>query len=322
MASPSSVFTELVTSTLRNHPSEIADNVSQNNALWRYLKRKGKIDLEDGGYEIVRNLDYANNSTYQRYSGYDTLNIGQTQVLTAAKYDWMQAAVNVTASGRELRMNSGDNAIFNLSKAKLKNAVRTAANYMSIDVYSDGALTNQMGGLAYIIQSNGQGTVGGINSATYTFWRNQFLEATGTNLVTKSNIKGFMNTLYLSLVRGADKPDLIVSSHDFFAMYWESLQDQQRYTNDKDEATAGFRALKYVDADVIFDSNSNFSTTAEKMYFLNTDYLGLVVHRDANWSQMDDKVSVNQDAVVIPMLWMGNLVCSNRSLQGLLLDAS
>jgi len=322
MTSPSATFTELVTSTLRNHPSEIADNVSQNNALWRYLKRKGKIDLEDGGYEIVRNLDYANNSTYQRYSGYDTLNIGQTQVLTAAKYDWMQAAVNVTASGRELRMNSGDNAIFNLSKAKLKNAVRTAANYMSIDVYSDGALTNQMGGLAYIIQANGQGTVGGINSTTYSFWRNQFLEATGTNLVTKANIKGYMNTLYLSLVRGADKPDLIVSSHDFFAMYWESLQDQQRYTNDRDEATAGFRALKYVDADVIFDSNSNFSTTAEKMYFLNTDYLGLVVHRDANWSQMDDKVSVNQDAVVIPMLWMGNLVCSNRALQGILLDAS
>lgn len=322
MTSPSATFTELVTSTLRNHPSEIADNVSQNNALWRYLKRKGKIDLEDGGYEIVRNLDYANNSTYQRYNGYDTLNIGQTQVLTAAKYDWMQAAVNVTASGRELRMNSGDNAIFNLSKAKLKNAVRTAANYMSIDVYSDGALTNQMGGLAYIIQANGQGTVGGINSTTYSFWRNQFLEATGTNLVTKANIKGYMNTLYLSLVRGADKPDLIVSSHDFFAMYWESLQDQQRYTNDRDEATAGFRALKYVDADVIFDSNSNFSTTAEKMYFLNTDYLGLVVHRDANWSQMDDKVSVNQDAVVIPMLWMGNLVCSNRALQGILLDAS
>jgi hypothetical protein len=322
MASPSAVFTELVTSTLRNHPSEIADNVSQNNALWRYLKRKGKIDLEDGGYEIVRNLDYANNSTYQRYSGYDTLNIGQTQVLTAAKYDWMQAAVNVTASGRELRMNSGDNAIFNLSKAKLKNAVRTAANYMSIDVYSDGALTNQMGGLAYIIQTNGQGTVGGINSTQNTFWRNQFLEATGTNAVTKANIKGFMNQLYLSLVRGADKTDLIVSSHDFFAMYWESLQDQQRYVNDKDEATAGFRALKYVDADVIFDSNSNFSTTAEKMYFLNTDYLGLVVHRDANWSQMDDKVSVNQDAVVIPMLWMGNLVCSNRALQGILLDAT
>ncbi len=317
MASPNSTFTELVTSTLRNHPSEISDNVSTNNALWRYLKRKGKIDLEDGGYEIVRNLDYANNSTYQRYSGYDTLNIGASEVLSAAKYDWMQAAVNVTASGRELRSNSGDNAIFNLSKARLKNAVRTAANYMSIDVYSDGALTNQMGGLASIIQTNGQGTVGGINSATYTFWRNQFYEC--PTAPSKTTIKTHMNTLYLRQVRGADKPDLIVSSHDFFSFYWESLQDLQRYAS-SDEATAGFRALKYVDADVIFDSNSNFSTTAEKMYFLNTDYLGLVIHRDANWSQLDDKMSVNQDAVVIPLLWMGNLVCSNRSLQGILID--
>ena len=262
MASPNSTFTELVTSTLRNHPSEISDNVSTNNALWRYLKRKGKIDLEDGGYEIVRNLDYANNSTYQRYSGYDTLNIGASEVLSAAKYDWMQAAVNVTASGRELRSNSGDNAIFNLSKARLKNAVRTAANYMSIDVYSDGALTNQMGGLASIIQTNGQGTVGGINSTTYTFWRNQFYEC--PTAPSKTTIKTHMNTLYLRQVRGADKPDLIVSSHDFFSFYWESLQDLQRYAS-SDEATAGFRALKYVDADVIFDSNSNFSTTAEKM---------------------------------------------------------
>jgi hypothetical protein len=317
MPSPNATFTELVTSTLRNHPSEISDNVSTNNALWRYLKRKGKIDLEDGGYEIVRNLDYANNSTYQRYSGYDTLNIGASEVLSAAKFDWMQAAVNVTASGRELRSNSGDNAIFNLSKARLKNAVRTAANYMSIDVYSDGALTNQMGGLASIIQTNGQGTVGGINSTTYTFWRNQFYEC--PTAPSKTTIKTHMNTLYLRQVRGADKPDLIVSSHDFFSFYWESLQDLQRYAS-SDEATAGFRALKYVDADVIFDSNSNFSTTAEKMYFLNTDYLGLVIHRDANWSQLDDKMSVNQDAVVIPLLWMGNLVCSNRSLQGILID--
>ncbi len=318
MATPSATFTELVTSTLRNHPSEISDNVSQNNALWRYLKRKGKIDLEDGGYEIVRNLDYANNSTYQRYSGYDTLNIGASEVLTAAKFDWMQAAVNVTASGRELRMNSGDNAIFNLSKARLKNAVRTAANYMSIDVYSDGALTNQMGGLAYIITADGTGIVGGINSTTWTFWKNQFYEC--PTAPSASTIKTHMNTLYLRQVRGADKPDLIVSSHDFFTFYWASLQDNQRYVDNASEATAGFQSLKYVTADVIFDSNSNFSVTAEKMYFLNTDYLGLVVHRDANWSQLDDKMSVNQDAVVIPMLWMGNLVCSNRSLQGLLMD--
>lgn len=321
MPSPNSVFTEMVTTTLRNHPSEVSDNVSANNALYSRLKKRGKIKALSGGYEIVRPLDYAENATYQRYSGFDTLNVNASDVLTAAKYDWVQAAINVVASGRELRMNSGKEQLIDLAAARLKNAQRTAANNMSIDLYSSGALANQMGGLAHIIQTNGQGTVGGINSTTYTFWRNKFREATGTNTISKSTIKGEMNALYLDLVRGSDKPDLVVSSHDFFAMYWESLQDLQRYA-ESDSATAGFKSLKYVDADVIFDANSNFATTAERMYFLNTNYLEMVEHREARWTTMDEKMSVNQDGVVIPLLWMGNLTCSNRALQGILIDAA
>jgi len=282
---------------------------------------KNQIQKVDGGYELVEPLDYAENSTYTRYSGYDALDIGASDVLTAAKYDWVQAAISVTASGRELRMNSGKNQIVDLAKARLKNAMRTAANNMSVDLYSSGSLSNQMGGLSHIIQTNGQGTVGGINSGTYTFWRNQFQEASGTNAVTKSNIKEEMNTLWLTCVRGTDRPDVIVSTHDFYAAFWESLQDLQRYAS-ANEATAGFESLKYKNADVIFDSNDNFSTTGERMYFINSNFLKLKVHRDANWNQLDEKMSVNQDAVVIPLIWQGQLCCSNRSLQGILIDAS
>lgn len=321
MASPNATFTEIVTTTLREHPSEITDNVSDHNALLRRMKKRGNIKKIDGGYEIVRPLDYAENGTYQRFSGFDTLNVAASDVLSAAKFDWTQAAIHVTASGQQLRMNAGGNRIADLAKARLKNAIRTAANYQSIDLYSSGALTNQMGGLAHIVTNDGTGTVGGIVAGTYDFWKNQFYEAPSSNAVSKSNIKGYMNTLWLRCVRGTDKPDLIVSSHDFYSYYWESLQDLQRFAS-ADKAEAGFPELKYNTADVVFDSNSNFSTTAEKMYFLNTDYLEMVVHRDADWSQMDDKMSVNQDAVVIPLLWMGNLVCSNRALQGVFIDAA
>lgn len=321
MPSPNSVFTEMVTTTLRNHPSEVADNVSKNNALYSRLKQRGKIKKLSGGYEIVRPLDYAENSTYQRYAGYDTLNVQASDVLSAAKYDWVQAAVHITASGRELRMNNGKEQIIDLAAARTRNAMRTASNNMSLDLYSDGSLTNQMGGLAHLIQNAGTGTVGGINSSTYTFWKNKFYEAPGTNTVTKSNIKGYMNALWLQLVRGADKPDLLVSTHDFFSFYWESLQDLQRYAS-AESATAGFQSLKFVTADVIFDDNANFATTGEKMYFLNTEYLEMVVHRDANWQTLDEKMSVNQDAVVIPIIWQGQLTCSNRALQGVLIDAA
>lgn len=320
MATPSTTFTEMVTTTLRNHPRAISDNVSDHNALYNRLTKKGKVTKLDGGYEIVRPLDYAENATYQRYSGYDTLNVSASDVLTAAKYDWCQAAIHVTASGRELRMNSGSNALIRLTKARMQNAMRTGSNNMSLDLYSDGALPNQMGGLAHLIQTNGQGTVGGINSGTWPFWRNQFKEATGTNAVSKTTIQTEMNALWLLCVRGGDKPDLGVFSHDFFQAYWEKLQDLQRFTQ-SDSAASGFTSVKFMTMDVIFDNNANFTATAERAYFLNTDYLELCVHEDADWTIDDEKVSVNQDAVVIPVLWMGNLVCSNRSLQGILIDA-
>ena len=324
MASPHSTFTELVTTTLREHPTEIADNVSDHNAFYRRIKQKGQIETLDGGYEIVRPLDFQENSTYQRFSGFDTLNVGQSNVLSAAKYDWVQAAVHVVASGEELRKNSGKNQLINLMKARVRNAIRTAANNMSVDLYSSGALVNQMGGLTHVIQNAGTGTVGGIDSSVYTFWQNQFREMAGSGTWSKSTIKGDMNAIWLSCVRGTDQPDLLISTHDFYAAYWESLQDNARYNDPGANSTAnpGYAALKYVNADVIFDSNTNFATTGEKMLFLNTKYLWLSVHKQANWTQMDDKVPTNQDAVIIPIIAQMQLTCSLRQVQGVLIDAS
>lgn len=319
MPSPNATFTEMVTTTLRNHKRMLVDNVSANNALLRLMKEKGKIRTESGGYEIVLPLDYTENATYQRYSGYDTLNVSASDVLSAAKYDWAQVAIHVTASGRELRMNNGPERMINLVKARIQNAMRTAANNFSVDLYSSGSLTNQIGGLSHLIQTNGEGTVGGINAATYTFWKNKFKEMTGTG--TYASIQADMNALWLDLNRGTDKPDLIVMTHDLYAAYEATLQDNQRYADAKMGAL-GFEALKYKSAPVVFDSNSNFTTTGERAYFLNTDYLYLIEHPDARWTEDDEKVPVNQDAVVIPIYWMGQLVTSQRSLQGIMIDAS
>lgn len=319
--SPSTVFTEMVSTTLRNTATEVVDNVSANNALLRRMKSNGNIKTEDGGYEIQIPLEYDANTTYQRYSGYDPLNVSASDVITSAKYDWQQISLYVSASGREIRMNSGENQMIGLVKTRVRNAKHTAANGLSVDIYSDGSLTNQIGGLAQLIPTTGLGTVGGINSSTFSFWRSKVSEIAGTNAWSKSTLKGYMNQLWLQLVRGTDMPDLLVSSQDFYSAYEEGLQDNQRYMS-ASSASAGFESLKFKSADIIFDSNANFGTTAEKMYFLNTKYLYLVQHSQAQWTQDDDRKPVNQDAVVIPMFWMGNLVCSNRALQGVLIDAA
>ena len=53
-------------------------------------------------------------------------------------------------------------------------------------------------------------------------------------------------------------------------------------------------------------------------YAVNTDYLELVAHEDADMDIFPELRSVDQDAVITPVLFQGNLVCSNRALQGVM----
>lgn len=325
MASPNAIFTELVSTTFRKHGKDIKDNVSKNNALLRQLTTKGMIRKEDGGLSIVAMLDYANNSTYQRYSGYDVLNISASEVISAAEYQWRQIAINVVASGLELRTNSGDSRIVSLAKARMKNAIRTFKNNFSADVYSDGTLPNQIGGLQALVSDTGGGVIGGIDSAVWPFWRNIVQSAAaplqGGGAITPglTTMESLMLPLWLALTRGDDVPGIIVADNNYFSFYEQSQTSIKRYTNDggaAGKAAGGFTSLKYKTADVIFDGGSGIPIN--HMYFLNDDYFEEVVHKDADMAVMDELKPFNQDAAVIPVLWMGNLICSNRSLQGVL----
>ena len=321
MASPNAVFTELVSTTFRKHRKEIVDNVSKNNALLRRIYDKGQVRKEDGGLTITAPLDYAENGTYQRYSGYDVLNIGASEVISAAEFQWRQIAINVVANGMELRTNSGDSRIINLVKSRMKNAMRTFKNNFSADVYSDGSLANQINGLQALVANAGTGTVGGIDSSAWTFWRNKVqsaaapLQGGGAIVPGPTTIESLMLPLWLSLTRGDDQPDLIVMDNNYFTFFEQSQTSIKRYT-DETKANAGFVSLKYKGADVIFDGGSGIPTNTA--YFLNTDYLELVVHKDADMTVMDELKPYNQDAAVVPVLWMGNMTVTNRALQGVM----
>lgn len=318
MVSPNSTFTDIVTLSLRDHPSVIADNATAHNGFLKYLKMHDGFEMVDGGYEIARPVEF-DTLNYQRYSGADVLSVSGKDLFTAVKVSWCQAAVMVTSTGLETRIqNAGSNQIASLIKARMANAKKSAANNQSIDVYSNGSLSNQIGGLALILQTTGGGSYGGIDGDTYTFWNNKVREC-ATAPASAITFVADMNALWLDVKRGTDQPHVIIMSHDFFAFYEGYQQTLQRYTR-ADKGGSGFDTLVYKGVDVIHDSNSNFSTTAERGYFLNLDYFKFVVHSGTNWTTMPGRTSINQDAEVVPLFWAGNIVCTNRALQGLLKD--
>lgn len=319
MPSPNATFTELVSTTFRNHAKDIKDNVSKNNALYRRLVDKGSPRKEDGGLTIVTPLDYANNSTYQRYSGYDVLNVGASDVISAAEFQWRQIALNVVASGLELRTNSGGSKIINLVKSRMKNAIRTFKNNFSADLYSDGTLPNQIGGLQVLVSDAGTGTVGGIDSSTWAFWQNTVIDASALSVTpSATTIEGdLMLPAWLATDRGPDDcVDLIVADSNYYSFFEKSQVSFKQY-NDTQSGGAGFNSLRYKKANVVYDGGSGIPTN--RMYFLNTAYLSLISHPDADLTVMDEMRPINQDGAVTQILWMGNLTVSNRKQQAVIL---
>ncbi len=224
-------------------------------------------------------------------------------------------------NGLELLKNSGREKVIDLLEARIKNAEKTMLNNLSTGVYSDGTGTGgkQIGGLQLLVSDAGTGTVGGINSTTYPFWQNQVYDFSANGVAASAlTIQDAMNSLYLATSRNRDAVDLIVADNTYFGYYWKSLQAIQRVTDDK-LASAGFQTLKFMGADVVYDGGFAGSAPSAHMYFLNTNYIKFRPHRDRNMVPMNpDRFSVNQDAMVKLIGWAGNMTCSNRSLQGVI----
>lgn len=329
MAIPSTTMTEIVTTTLRNRTGKLADNVTKNNALLNRLKKKGNVKTVSGGRTIVQELEYAENGTYKRYSGYEALNISPSDVFTGAEFNYAQAAVAVSISGLEQIQNSGDDAIIDLLESRIKNASRTLTNNIAIDCYSDGTADGgrQIGGLQLLVSKTpSTGTVGGIDRSTTigTFWRNiAFSGVTNGGAATSSaNIQSYMNQTALQIVRGTDSADLIVADNNYYRFYLESLQAIQRIQS-TDMAASGFTSLMYYGAgkaaDVVLDGGVGGGAPTNTMYFLNTDYIFFRPHVDRFFTPLgDDRYAVNQDAMVKLVGFAGNMTLSNGKLQAVL----
>lgn len=314
MATPN--LSEIATTTLEARSGKIRDNVSKNNAILMKLSEKAEQPV-DGGRLIYEELSFTENPNGQWYSGYDTLSVAATDVLTAAEYQWKQYAVPVTMSGLEELQNSGEEQVLNLLAKRIEVAESTMANALSQGLYGDGTGSGgkTLTGLdAAVPQNPTTGIYGGINRTTYPFWRSQLRDPASTP--TTSTIYAEMLALWVSCCRGADRPNLIMAGNTIYQTYVASLQTQQRFTDSK-MADAGFTNVLFMNAPVVLDGGIGGYATATDMYFLNTKYLHWRPHSNRNMKPIGKRrFATNQDAFVEILGFAGNLTCSGAQFQG------
>ena len=314
MANPN--FTDMITTTLQGYSRQLADNVTNHNALLRAMDKKGNKKVATGR-SIVQEIEYEENSTVMFYSGAEILDISASETFTAAEFNYKQLAGNVVITGLEEIQNSGKEAVHNLLRSRIRNLEKSLKNTMATSLYATGAGSagKDIGGLQLLVADVNTNTVGGIDANANAWWRNQVYDfSTNSVVASATTIQAAMNTMYLDTVRGADRTDLIVADRNYYTFYWESLQANQRFTDDK-EAGAGFTNVVYHgNIPVIYDDQC----PTNHMYFLNTDYLFMRPAKGREFVPLGEKSAVNQDALVMPVVWAGNMTVSNRARQGVI----
>ena len=311
---------DIVATTIEKRTKKIQDNVRLNNALLTYIEDRGNTRTFSGGSLIYEELSFAENSNAGWYSGYDQLPVAAQDVLSAAQYDIKQAAVPVVISGLDELKNSGPEQMIDLMEGRMKVAEATMANLIAAAIYSDGTAAGgkQLIGLdAMVPVTPTTGVYGGIDRATWTFWRSK---VTNAGALTSATIQAAMNQMWADLVRGMDRPDLLVMDNLFWTMYMSSLQPQQRFTDPK-KANLGFETVKFQSADVVLDGGIGGFATQNTCFFLNTKFMYYRPHSKRNQVPLSPnrRYAINQDAEVQILAFAGNMTCSGAQYLGRLI---
>jgi hypothetical protein len=269
------------------------DNIFTSRALFYALGKKGFKEEADGGRLIEFTIQYAENSTFKSYGEFEQLDTTRIDVFDCARYDWKIAAGTVIYSELERLRAQASNQKFDIIAEKLNNGKDSHIANLNRQMWSDGTGngSKDIGGLQSIIAASPtSGTVGSINRASFSFWRNR------QNLGTKSatafdNLRSSWTTTYNQCSLGGLKkqPTSVLTSRTVFEGYEGTLTSLIRYKSDqqKNYGDAAFLndALQFKGAPVFYDEDA----VSDSAFFLNDDYLK-VVYLKGGWMKMYPEV--------------------------------
>jgi hypothetical protein len=337
-------YDALLSTTLFNYRRTMADNIGVDNVLLYVLQRSanGWKEVSDIGERAAFPLMYELGSP-DSYDGYDQLHIVPMDGMTDAFFDWRQASVAITISGKEEKQNRGEARIINLLEKKIMQAELglkewfAKALFQGLGVIDGASITS-----AYVSPTNGSSfvdpvplivakdptasvTVGSINQNTNTWWRNKYKSSSAS---TVAAFRAELRNLYNQCTKGTGgRPDLHITDQTTHELYEQSLEGMvanPSYT----KADIPFDTVVFKKRPVAWDERMpDFQTpvagncdTKGTWLMLNTEHLGVQVQSETNFAPTPFVKPENQDAKSSHILWLGAFGSNNRRKQGVLFN--
>lgn len=299
-------YSDITSTTLKHYEKKMYDNIFKKYPLTEKLMSSGQIEEFDSGEKIFIPLEYGENDTVAWIAKNGTISTDPQDLFTAAEDDWRILAGTVKFNDLDNVLNRGAAQIVNLMKKKVKNLEKSMSKNLATSLHT--AQTGQaMNGLPDIVSTSG--TLHGIAVADMAVWIAGYANDTAEPLAIID-----MATAYNTCSDGNDTVDLIDVSQTLYEKYESLVQPQLRFTDSR-TADAGFKQnITYKGAVMILDKDC----TADRMYFLNTDYLYLAFVKDRKFHAFPAVQASNQINDVVKVVSYCNLMTSNRRMQGML----
>lgn len=266
-------ITELDSYVHKQIVPKTTDIIFKNSPVFTRLKAS-QMQVYDGGLQIQRPLIVGelNGDAYDRG---EEFNIDFVTTDSALVDNMKMYAVNITLYGFDAMRNDGPNSVFSQVQMKFLNASLKMAKLLATNMYlsaQDLGRTKHIEGLkAHYDDGTNYPTIGGITRSD--------IQAVGTvgglnaytSALTSFNLPA-VNVAYGNAWFGADHPDLLACTQNGWNLFWNAMQPNQRYMDEKsDLGVAGFQSFRFNAAEVVVDK---YAPTGPGFIFgINSKYI-------------------------------------------------
>jgi len=310
-------------STLQRRQSGYLNAISVHIPSFDFLRKKGQYKAFRGGVQGLEwDVEYGLDSSEPSYAGYDTLPVTPSDNVEVASATMKNYFKSIAIAGDERRLNEGER-IFNLLEQKEKNALESMQQQMNDHFYLDGTGNGgkQITGWAAIISTTPtSGTLFGLDRSTRTYWQNKEKDTNTFAFNTTTKVPTMvhdMEDLWIQCGRlkagGAQNrwPDMILCTEAYYRHYDQVLRLIGQRFVDTNVGDPSFGTLKFHGVTLTHDSDMPADAGGDaQAYFINSRFVELHYHPQANFAMTDLTMHDEQDAFSSKLIWMGELTCS------------
>lgn len=307
---------DLYTTTWNNRAKTVTDQIFDATPVWAEFKRRGGIKLNgSGGRYLEIPLSYAKNETVTSIGRGDTVSLSDTKFMTVAQFEWKFVAGSIVRYFTDDAKNKSASQHIALANAKIDNLRDSLADKFEEMLFDDGTGngSKDINGLGNLVNSAGTGTVGNINSSTYTWWQNKTKSASGVaSVYLLSDMRNLANTCSEGKTRSY--PNMIITTQTVAELFDDEVLEQKQIVN-KTSGDPEFMSTMWKGIPLIWSGQC----PTGYMYMLNSNNIGLNVDPDINFMSTAWKTIPNQvEDRVMQIAWKGNLITNRRKSLGVM----